>query len=97
MTSLLDLITKVFYSWVQVRNYGALDKINHEKAENHDRTVTLTKAFAAWRYAMELVSERNSYYKRIINITGGDKTTKYIERFEKFAASSIYRTGNITK
>ena len=58
MTSLLDLMTKVFYSWVQVRNYGALDKINHEKAENHDRTVTLTKALAAWRYAMQLVSEK---------------------------------------
>lgn len=48
----------MFYSWVQVRNYGALDKINHEKAENHDRTVTLTKAFAAWRYAMELVETK---------------------------------------
>lgn len=58
MTTLLDLMTKVFYSWVQVRNYGALDKINHEKAESHDRTTTLSKAFAAWRYAMQLVSEQ---------------------------------------
>ena len=56
-SSLLDLMTKVFYSWVQVRNYGALDKINQEKAESHDRTVTMTKALTAWKYAMELVSE----------------------------------------
>ena len=57
MAASLDLITKVFYSWVQVRNYGALDKINHEKAESHDRAVTLTKAIAAWRHAMQLVSK----------------------------------------
>lgn len=58
MASMLDLVTKAFYSWVQVRNYGALDKINQEKAENHDRIATMTKAFAAWRYAMQLVSKQ---------------------------------------
>jgi len=50
-------MTKVFYSWVQVRNYGALEKINLEKAESHDRTVTLARAFAAWRYAIQLVRQ----------------------------------------
>lgn len=40
-----------------MRNYGALEKINNDKAENHDRMATMSKAFAAWRHAMELVSE----------------------------------------
>lgn len=51
-------MTRVFYSWVQVRNYGALDKINLEKAENYDRAITLARAFVAWRYAMQLVRQK---------------------------------------
>ena len=57
----------MFYSWVQVRNYGALEKINTEKAEHHDRMATMSKAFAAWRYAMELVSEPMMTFTAVTN------------------------------
>ena len=57
----------MFYSWVQVCNYGALEKINTEKAEHHNCTATMSKAFAAWRYAMELVSEPMMTFTAVTN------------------------------
>lgn len=86
MASMLDLVTKAFYSWVQVRNYGALDKINQEKAESHDRIATMTKAFAAWRYAMQLVSKQLTIFTIRLPIIKVE--TKPLETVNKLKSST---------
>lgn len=60
-------MARMFYSWVQVRNIGAVETYNMEKAKLHYNCVQMRKAFYAWWNVM--VGNRNRIkHKFKINI-----------------------------
>ncbi len=45
-----ELLARSFYSWVQVRNVGAVDKVNNDRALYNYQRCIIRRVFRAWHF-----------------------------------------------
>lgn len=50
VTPTTELLARSFYSWVQVRNVGAVDKVNNDRALYNYQRCIVRRMFRAWHF-----------------------------------------------
>ncbi len=57
-----DNLARAFYNWIQVRNMGAVEKGDEDRAKHHHNKTIQLKVIRAWYYSREVSDHMLGYY-----------------------------------